>query len=327
VLARAATGRGADAAAAYWLRVNSVVNGTAARYGGLWGRFASYCGTHGLRALPASTETILAYVGHLWRRNLVVAVSLKFILAAIRKRHVAAGQPNPCDHASVREAKAGFRRAGLLYRPVIKPVRVPSTSAVARKLAELAMRSSPARRHQLTAVVRQFWWMRRASDITRLTLADVDVRADGSAAYHVPRHKTGAERGLIARRMPPSVHGGVDLPFALLARLVAGLRAGHHRPSARLFTKCASAMASALITTWLQAGLFFLNFTPSVGTVYASHSFKSGGATAANAAGVNRGAISALSATTEPTLAASYISALTVASKYDRFFFARLLPR
>ena len=65
---------------------------------------------------------------------------------------------------------------------------------------------------------------------------------------------------------------------------------------------------------------------PSVGTVYASHSLKSGGATAANAEGVNRGAISALSATTEPTLAESYISALRVASKYYWFSFGRLFP-
>jgi len=89
----------------------------------------------------------------------------------------------------------------------------------------------------MTTVVLQFWWMRRAGDITRLTLADVDVRADGSAAYQVPRQKTEADRGLMSRRMPPSVHGGVDLPFALLARLVADLRAAHHRLSACLFTR------------------------------------------------------------------------------------------
>ena len=169
--------------------------------------------------------------------------------------------------------------------------------------------------------------MRRAGDITRLTLADSDVRADGSAAYQVPRHNTEAARGLITRRMPPSVHEGVDLPFALLIRLVADFRAGGHRPSVSLFTTCATSAASALVTAWLRSGLQRLSVTPSVGTVYASHSLKSGGATSANAAGVPWGAIAALSATTELTLAASYITALTVPSAYDRFFFARLLPR
>jgi len=143
----------------------------------------------------------------------------------------------------------------------------------------------------------------------------------------VPRHKTEADRGLIARRMPPSVHDGVDLPFALLTHLETDFRAATSPPSARLFTTCAPVAASAVITTWLRDGLGSLQVTPSVGTVYASHSLKSGGATSANAAGVNRGAIAALSSTREPTLAASYISARAVPSAYDRFFFARLLPR
>jgi len=327
VLARALPGHGADAAAARWLRLNSVVDATTARYGGLWDRFADYCVARGRRPLPASTDTVLAYVGHLWRGNSVLASSLKPFLAAIRKRHLAAGQPNPRDHASVREAKAGFRRAGLRYRPVVKPVRVSLPAAVAWRLAEMVMRSPRPLCHQLTAVVLQFWWMRRAGDITRLTLGDVDVRVDGSAAYQVPRHKTEADRGLIARHMPQSVHDGVDLPFALLTRLVPDFRAATSPPSARLFTACAPVAASAVLTTWLRDGLRRLQVTPSVGTVYASHSLKSGGATSANAAGVNRGAIAALSATTEPTLAASYISALTVPSAYDRFFSARLLPR
>jgi len=326
-LARAHPGGGADAAAARWLRLNSVVDATAARYNGSWGCFEDYCYQRGLCPLPASTETVLAYVGCLWRRAAVVAISLKPILAAVRKRHFAAGQPNPCDDDRVREVKAGFRRANLAYRPVTKLARVPLPAAVVWRLAALAGRSPPVRRHQLTAVVLQFWWMRRAGDITRLILGDVDVRADGSSAYQVPRHKTEADAGLIARRMPAAVHSGADLPHLLLARLVADFRAAGQPPTARLFTSCRPEAAAALVTTWLRDGLRRLGVTPSVGTVYASHSLKSGGATAANAAGVNRGAIAELSATTEPTLAASYISSLVVPSVFDRFFFARLLPR
>jgi len=110
----------------------------------------------GRRPLPASTDTVLAYVGHLWRGKSVFEISLKPCLAAIRKRHLAAGQPNPCDHTSVREAKSSFRRAGFRYRPVVKPFRVPLPSAVAWRLVELAMPSPRALRHQLTAVVLQF---------------------------------------------------------------------------------------------------------------------------------------------------------------------------
>jgi len=320
VLACASPGHGADATAARWLRLNSVVEATAARYGGLWERFSDYCVARGRLLLPAAADTVLAYVGHRWRGKSVVEISLTPCLAAIPKRLLAAGQPNPCDHASVREAKADSRRAGLRYRPVLKPVRFPLP-------AELAIRSALHLRHQLTAVVLQFWCKHRASDNTRLTRGDVDVRVDGSADYQVPRHKPEADRGLFTHRMPPSVHDGIDLPFAMLTRWVTDFRAATSLPSARLFTTWATVAAWAVITTCLRDGLRRLQVTCSVGAVYASHSLKSGGATSANTAGVNRGAISALSATTEPSLAASYISALTVPSVYNRFFSVRLLPR
>ena len=256
-----------------------------------------------------------------------MAASLKPIMAAIRKRHVAAGFSNPCDDEGVREAKAGFCRAGLDLRPVHKLRRLPLPAAVAWRLADLASRSPPARRRHLTAVVMQFWWMRRAGDITRLTLGDVDPRVDGSTHYKVPRHKTEVATGLLARSLPRDPGPHLDLPHVLLARLVIELRAAGRAPSARLFTSCAPPTASAVVTGWLRDGLRRLGVTPPVGTCYSSHSLKSGGATAANAVGVSRGAIAALSATTEVTLAANYISALCIPSVFDRYFFARLLPR
>jgi len=325
-LARANPGGGADAAAARLLRLKSVVDATAARHSRSWSSFEDYCYQRGLSPLPASTETVLAYVGFLWRSAAVVAFSLKPILAAVRKRHLAAGHLNPCDDERVREAQAGFRRAGVAHRPVTALARVPLPAAVDWQLAALALRSPPVRRNQPTAVDLQCWWMSRAGDVTRLSLGDVDVRADGPSAFQVPRHKTEADTGLIARRMPAAVHTGADLPHVLLARLVADFRAAGRPPSARLFTTCRPDAAVAFISRCLRDGLRRLGVTPAVGTVYVSHSIKLGGATAANASGVNRGAIAALSATTEPTLAASYISSLVVPSVFDRLFFARLLP-
>jgi len=169
--------------------------------------------------------------------------------------------------------------------------------------------------------------MRRAGDVTRLTLGDVNPRVDGSNHYKVPRHKTEVATGLLARSLPRDPGPHLDLPHVLLARLVIELRAAGRAPSARLFTSCAPPTASAVVTGWLRDGLRRLGVAPPVGTCYSSHSLKSGGATAANAVGVNRGAIAALSATTEVTLAANYISALCIPSVFDRYFFARLLPR
>ena len=214
-------------------------------------------------------------MGFLWPGASVVTLLLKPILAAVRERHLAARLPSLCDEDRVHEAKAGFRNAGLAYRPVTKLAHVPLPAAVTWQLVALAIRSLPARRHQLTAVVLQFWWMRRAGDVTRLTFSDVDVRAEGSTAYQVPRHKTKAEMGLIARRMPAAVHTGADLPHVLLAQLVGDFHAAGRPPTARLFTSCRPDAAAALVTTWLLDGSRRLGVTPAVGTVYASHSLKS----------------------------------------------------
>lgn len=317
---------GADAAAARWLRNWSIVDATASTYDGGWKRFKDYCSAHGRRSLPASTATVTAFLGHCWRQGTLVASSLKPVLAAIRKRHLAAGLVNPCDHEAVREAKSGYRRAGLALRPVTTTVRTPLPSHAAWKLARLASTSPPPLRRRLTALVMQFWWMRRAKDITRLTLEDVDPRPDGSVSYKILHHKTAARKGLITRTMPAGVDGVANLPYVLISRLVRERRAAGYAAASRLFTACEARAASGLLTKWLRDGLARVAVTPAVGTCYASHSLKSGGATSANAAGVTRGAIAELSVTTERTLAESYISALTVPSRFDWFFFARLLP-
>lgn len=267
-----------------------------------------------------------AFLGHCWRQGSLVASSLRPMLAAIRKRHLAAGFLNLCDHEAVREAKSGYRRAGLALRPVTKTFRAPLPSHAAWKLARLAATAPPTLRRRLTALVMQFWLMRRAKDITRLALDDVDPRPDGSVSYTILHHKTAAHKGLITRTMPAGAGGAADLPYVLITRLVRERRAAGYAASSRLFSACDARAASGLLTEWLRDGLARVAVTPAVGTCYASRSLKSGGATLANAAGVARGAIAELSATTERTLAESYISALTVPSRFDWFFFARLLP-
>jgi len=145
--------------------------------------------------VPATTATIVEYVGHKWRCGNRVATSLKLMLAAVRKRHLGAGYGNPRDAAAVREAKAGLRRADLLLRAQTKPNCIPLLSAVVWRLAMLACYSPKILRHRLTAVVLQFWWMRRAGDITGLCVADVQLPADGRTCYQVPDHKTALVTG------------------------------------------------------------------------------------------------------------------------------------
>lgn len=247
------------------------------------------------------------------------------MLAAVRTRHLGAGYHNPGDADAVREARAGFKRASLLLRPQTKPTRIPLPARVAWNLALLTSYSPPTLRRHLTAVVLQFWRMRRAGDITRLCIRDVELSSDGRTCYQVPDHKTAPREGLLARVLPPARGEAPDLPRQLLARLLADYHATHAPPTTRLFTRCSAKQASGVVTGWLRDGLARLGVVAPVGTNYASHSLKKGGATAAAAAGVGRAAFAELSGTSELTLAESYISALVVPSCYDRYFFGRLL--
>lgn len=325
-LARFAPGGGPDRAAARFLRNWSVADATADRYDGQWRAFAAYCHNRGVPPLPASISTIVDYIGREWNRGAIVAITLKPMLAAIRKRHLAAGFENPCDDDAVREAKAGFRRAGLALRRQHKPRRIPLPSAVTWRLALLATYSPRALRHRLTAVVAQFWWMRRAGDITRLRVQDLEFPADGRVCYQVLDHKTAAADGLLARSLPAAVDPATDVPRLLQKQLLEDKRSAGAPPTSRLFSRCAPEDARDTMTAWLRDGLARLGVQAPVGTSFSSHSLKRGGATSANAAGVGRGAIAEFANTSEQTLAASYISALAVPTCYDRYFLGRLLP-
>lgn len=323
-LARAAPGGGPDAAAGRFLRAWSVVPATADRYDGHWRTFSVFCARRGVSSLPATTATVVAFIGHQWRRHAIVAISLKPMLAAIRKRHLAAGLVNPCDAEAVREAKSGFRRADLALRPQPSRAVAPLPAAVAWRLALLATYAPAALRRRLTAVVMQFWWLRRAQDLTRFTVTDVQLPADGSVSFLVRYHKTVAVDGPLARTLPPAALPHADVPRLLLARLLADRCSAAPLRGGRLFSTCRTSDSSGVMTGWLREGLTRLGVSPPLGVRYASHSLKKGGATAGFAAGVGRGTIAAFSNTSEQTLAETYISALVTPSEADRCFFGRL---
>lgn len=235
------------------------------RYDGHWRRFSDYCARRGAPSLPVSTTTVVRYVGSLWRRGKVIAVSLKPLLAALRKRHLAAGFPNPCDADSVREAQSGFRRSGLVIRPQPSRAAVPLPSTTAWSLALVATSSPCVLRHRLTAVVCAFWWMRRAKDLIQFTLEDVDLRPDGRTCFIVRYHKTAAVDGPISRELPRSDNPDADVPRQLLARLLADRRAADAGPGDRLFSDCHPKQASATLTAWLREGLARIGMSAPLG--------------------------------------------------------------
>lgn len=126
---------------------------TAASYGAGWLRFCAFCARGRYRARPASPCTVGRYVAYLWLRGTVQPVSARTYLSPIRKRHLAAGFPNPCATDLVAEALDGFTNVWL-DRHGAKPKRVALPASVAWRLAQVAF-SSPDRllRLRLAAVI------------------------------------------------------------------------------------------------------------------------------------------------------------------------------
>lgn len=223
-MASAHPGDGLAAAALDRLRDLSLRDVTAVNYGAAWVRFTSFCADGGYRALPATPVTVGRYVAYQWLKGTVQPSSVRTYLAPIRKRHIAAGFPNPCASDLVAEALAGFTKAWLDAQGS-KPKRIALPASIAWRLAVHAYHSVDTKLAlRLTAVVAHFFMCRRAKDIINLKAADVLFLDDGALSFQIPRTKMDAKRpgGERPAHVFPATrfHTVADLPILLVRRAV-----------------------------------------------------------------------------------------------------------
>ena len=88
---------------------NSHSASTRRNYRAAWRRFQTWAGHEGLSAIPASPETVAAYVAERADDGLSPA-SLRMDRAAIRYHHTEAGHANPADNEGVRRVLRGLTR-------------------------------------------------------------------------------------------------------------------------------------------------------------------------------------------------------------------------
>lgn len=269
------------------------------------------------------------YVAYQWLKGTVQPSSVRTYLSPIRKRHIAAGFPNPCSTDLVADALAGFTNAWLdSYGSKAK--RVALRAPVAWRLARLAMTVPSATiRTRLTAVVAHYFMCRRAKDVLFFVAQDVQMLPDGGVSFQICRTKTDAMRPggeRLAHTFPPINFSSIpDLPVVLLRRTLAAHRSSR-RPDQRLFP-APSGDAGAILSGWLRAATTMLDVEPAVGTVYASHSRRIGGCTAIRSVGIGLDAVAQWAGMTVETLTKSYNDALAVATPEAHNFFGLLLPR
>ena len=164
----------AEAAAADYRRAARAEN-TRRAYRAAVGRFTDWCAAHGQTALPATPETVAAFLAAEAGRGLAVN-TLRLRHAALRYLHLLAGYPPPTASPLVSATFAGIRRAH--RRPlrkktalVLEPLRA-TLSAIPDTL--------PGHRDRALILV-GFAAALRPSELARLDIAALTRHEDGIA--------------------------------------------------------------------------------------------------------------------------------------------------
>ena len=98
-------------ATAIRLLQSGLATSTATSYGLLFDAFARYCDNEGVSALPATTATVISYVGHLAELGTWAASSMQPIFSAINDAHRSLELPPPAlDSFFLKRVRSGLGR-------------------------------------------------------------------------------------------------------------------------------------------------------------------------------------------------------------------------
>ena len=249
-----------------------------------WTDFTYWCESQGVGALPASPETVAAYLTDL--SQVAKPSTLARRLSSISQAHQAAGHETPTRHATVRAVWAGIRRT----KGTAQEGKTPAVLADVRAMVGALPNSLTGIRDRALLLL-GFAGAFRRSELVSLDIADVEEVAEGLVVI-IRRSKTDQEAQGRKVGIPYGSHLETCPVRAVKAWLEAAqLRGGslfravsrHGQVSeARLSDR---AVALVVKRRAQAAGLDPDNF--------AGHSLRAGFATAAAAAGVPERAIMA----------------------------------
>jgi integrase len=156
-------------------------------YAGDCKRFETWCAAHSLRALPATPETLAAYLTHLAEQGRRVATITR-ALVSISQRHRLCGYPSsPRAHRVVHEVLKGIRRSLGVAQRAKSPV-LPED--LVRMLSTLPNTLLGQRDRALLLV--GFFAALRRSELVNLNVSDFEFVPEG-LLIHLRRSKTDQE--------------------------------------------------------------------------------------------------------------------------------------
>ena len=142
-----------------------------------WAHFLDFCEREGLTHLPASPETMEAFIAF-EAQHAVATVERR--LYSIRKAHELAGLPNPCGCVAVGLALRRVRRS--------KPNRPGQALGVRRDMLERMIAAQPdtlqgIRNRALLSI--GFDFLTRRSELASLRAEDIELQSDEIGRAHV----------------------------------------------------------------------------------------------------------------------------------------------
>lgn len=154
--------------------------------------FSAFCESSGCTAIPASPQTVAAYLARQardGRRCSTVSVHA----AAITYAHRVAGHPNPCDSALVREVVRGIRRSTGVAPKQAPALTLPRLAQAVTRLDRTSVRG----RRDAALLTLGFALAARRSELVALDVEDLDDDGEG-LFVRVRRSKTDQEsRGAV----------------------------------------------------------------------------------------------------------------------------------
>ena len=155
-------------------------------YGHDWDRYARWCASQGLQALPTAPESLALYLSHLARQGRKVA-GIQRAVAAISQAHKAAGHESPRNAAVVKAVLAGIRRT----HGVAQAQKAALSVAELRQMSRALPDNLAGLRDRAVLLV-GFAGAFRRSELVALDVGDLTFTDDGVEAL-LRRSKTDQE--------------------------------------------------------------------------------------------------------------------------------------
>jgi integrase len=204
-----------DAAAA--LIAEAVPENTALAYRSRWRSFEVWCAGAGRIALPATAQTVAAYLAHLATERALKATTVDAHLTAIRAVHRGAGAMPPDTLAARKIVVAAQRREAARDGRYGPRKAVPVMAADLPAIVAVCDPGTAAGLRDRAIVLLGFALLARRAELAALNLSDVELVPGEGVAVTIRSSKTDqSARGLVRR-----IHYAVNEPLCPVRAVLA----------------------------------------------------------------------------------------------------------